>query len=926
MKRSSIMFCVAMAMIVMATLAPPAQALVADGAQGWFWQMPQPAGGIPGLSALAFPDAGHLWAVGAGGLILHSGDAGATWVPQSQPTTADLWSVSFPDDQHGWACGGSASGTAGVILGTSDGGATWLDKTPSSLTDSLVDASFVDASHGWIGTDDGDILKTSNGGATWTHQKLASSYRGEMAGYRTVDFVDAEHGWAGGMAGRLWATRNGGKSWTSLPDGLSRDMLVTQIDFADRSHGWVLAQSWDTGESQVLSTSDGGMLWRTVSTNDPSVGSLDVVSASDVWLLDDADADPYVSEFGGVGAVTLRHTTDGGTRWRSSSVASPVAVNAIAASGTTVCAVGEGILTSSDAAATWRPATSGQQFLFTGATALSASDIWAVDASGALLHSGDGLHWVEQPDPARWGSVLFDLSFPDPNDGWLVGASDEYGDGSVILHSSDGGTSWSPQSSTLSGELVGVDFVDDSNGWAISDDNESDGGIGAPLTIEHTSDGGTTWLPEYVYDNAELFAVDFINTTTGWVAGDYVPSENSDGLPGIFASTNGGVTWTREKLPSGAPDMTGLQFLDGSDGWAVGTSYDQDDEYPQQGWVLHTTDGGKSWARLAGLDDSLATTVHFSDAQHGWLGGLNGVYATTDGGASWQHVAGGDGVTAIAGLDAHHAWAFGAGFLVSTVDGSGDTAAPMTLVDDYDAWYDRPATISLSPSDVGASGVGSTAYSTDGGASWRTGTSVAVDAPADHANDGQHTILYRSLDNAGNQEQTESLVVGIDTLGPACTATRASVVDTGKSGILYFKAADATSGVAQATISIVDSRGRVVRKIVERATDWGAPLQLPYYWLSFDCTLKPGTYRVEVRATDQAGNRQIEVGRNSLRVVRGGAPKVHHPAWPAGLPSSSTGFSGRLDHSPRAQRLWTSLGLLPGVSRPHDPRLEGSVR
>jgi len=909
MKHIRVVSIAAAVLAALAVLAPSAEALVPDGAQGWFWQMPQPAGGIPGLSAVAQPDPNDIWAVGAGGLVLHSADAGSTWSPQAAPTSTNLWSVSFPDGRHGWACGGSATGTgSGVILATSDGGATWSDDTPSGFAASLTNVSFVDAEHGWLGTTDGEVLRTTDGGITWAQAKLPSTHKGYLAGYADVDFVDARHGWAGGMEGRIWTTTNGGGTWSRERTGLSRDELVTQLEFTDARHGWALAQSYYLGSSEILATSDGGRVWRRISTPDPWATFLYADRASSVWLLDSSGADPYLSDLSGVGTVTLCHTSDGGRRWSKSSLASPIAVSAMAARGDAVCEVGQGILTSSDGGNVWRPATSGQQYLFTAATALSASDVWAVDASGALLHSTDGSHWVEQPSPSRWANALYGVSFPDKNDGWLVGSSDLWGDGSVILHSSDAGATWTPQASNLSGELVGVDFVDASNGWAISDDNEGFT-VGAPLTVEHTTDGGATWLPEYVYDNATLYALDFIDPTTGWVAGEYQPSENSNGLPGIFATTNGGITWSKEKLPVGAPAITGLQFVSANDGWAVGTSYDGEYDYPQQGWVLHTTDGGRSWVRVAGLDDSLVTTVDFSDAQHGWLGGLDGVYATTDGGASWQQVAGGDGVWAIAATDPQHVWAFGEGFLASTVDAGGDTAAPVTLVDHFDAWHRQPFNLSLSPTDLGGAGVQSTAYSTDGGATWQTGTGVAIDAPADHSFDGQHTILYRTTDADGSQEQTESLSIGVDTLGPGCSA-QPSVVDAGKTGIIRFMACDATSDVEQATVSIVNAHGKVLRRFVERAGIWGG-WGMPYYWLRFKCTLKPGVYRIEVRATDWAGNSQVVIGRNRLTVVRRGAPPAHHPQWPAGLPSSSPGFSSLAAHSLELQRLLRARASLP---------------
>ena len=130
------------------------------------------------------------------------------------------------------------------------------------------------------------------------------------------------------------------------------------------------------------------------------------------------------------------------------------------------------------------------------------------------------------------------------------------------------------------------------------------------------------------------------------MTGDYLPSENSDGVPGIFTTTNAGLTWTQGEAAQRRPRRcTGLQFLDAHDGWAVGTSYDRAIDRASQTWVLHTTDGGQD-LEYAWRASTTASPRPCTSAMptHGWLGGLNGVYATTDGGASWQQVAGGYGV------------------------------------------------------------------------------------------------------------------------------------------------------------------------------------------------------------------------------------------------------------------------------------------
>ena len=128
--------------------------------------------------------------------------------------------------------------------------------------------------------------------------------------------------------------------------------------------------------------------------------------------------------------------------------------------------------------------------------------------------------------------------------------------------------------------------------------------------------------------------------------------------------------------------MTGLQFLNASDGWAVGTSYDYDTDAPRQGWVLHTTDGGKTWARLPGLDDSLATTVHFSDAERRLAGRPERRLRHDRRRGDLAAVAGGYGVEAITATDA--AARLGASATASwsrRSTASGDTAAPVTLDD-----------------------------------------------------------------------------------------------------------------------------------------------------------------------------------------------------------------------------------------------------
>ena len=883
-------------------VAGSAHAYVPDGTQGWYWQMPQPAAG---LADVTFADAGDAWAVGAGGVILHSTDAGQTWAAEQSGTVDDLDSVSFADAQHGWASGASTWDDPGqnVVLATTDGGETWVDRTPSGLTRTLTNVSFADDQNGWAGTTSGYAAHTTDAGLTWTTRRVGTA-KGALA----VDFVSASKGWATEDGDVVWRTTNGGATWSIV----HRFNTQGFVDFTDSSHGWAALGTYgnESVSFSFLATSDGGVHWRVVRR------------IADAWISAFHTSSPLDAAFVGVvengstvsdslaDSYIVSATTDGGMSWTTRHIGGTLAPAAIAGRGSALCAVGEGIVASADAGGSWSAASSGQQYSLNDGVAVSSSDLWAVDDGGALLHSSDGRQWAEQPSPVRWSQELRALSFPDANDGWLVGATQSFS-GGVILHTSDGGATWSPQASSLAGELVGVDFVDAANGWAISDDPWGSGNGGAMTAIERTTDGGASWLAQYVNGNPSLTAVDFVDATTGWAGG----SASNGEAAVMYKTTDGGQSWATEALPKGLTGLSGLQFMDQNEGWAVGSSFPESSAPTPQGWLLHTTDGGATWAAVTTAPTgSFVDAVHFLDSQHGWLAGL-GVWATTDGGATWAKVAGG-AAAAIAATDATHVWAFGDG-IVATLDGDGGDAAPPQTLDDADwAWHRRPVTIALSASDTGGSGVKDTQFSSDGGSTWQPGTAIAVPAPADtHANDGEHIFLYRSTDNAGNAEATEICGVGIDTVGPVCGAPKNATAGAGKSAIVRFKAADVTSGVAVATVRIETRAGRVVHTLVARSGDWSTDQAPAYLWLRFTCKLKPGLYRVVVRAVDRAGNLQTRTGRGWLRVVRSGAPKATPPFWPSGLPGEVTESgapgNGALARPARAGLLGSPWGELP---------------
>ncbi len=848
---------VVVALCMAAVGAASAAALLPDGDQGWYWQIPQPSRDWQGLNDVAMPTASKVWAVGPSGTIIHSLDGGVTWAPQASGTAVDLFSVAFPDDHDGWAVGGDGRAT---VLRTIDGGATWTERSPPPASASAL--SSTDAAHCWLGSDQGGVLRTTDGGATWSTTRL-----GAYNGHVEVAFVDALHGWAAGDRGRIWRTEDGGATWQALSAGglwtSVGDSATWTVRFTGLSRGWLLLDTLSSKGWQLWTTADGGVTWSSVLKRSSSfaAASLTAGPPSTAWVFSLAGvADPRIPQ-----VTSLDVTTDGGSTWSRTSTGS-TPWGPLAQSGGVFCAVGQGLVRSADGGLTWTSGLSGKDYAFSGADAVAGDDVWAA-GSGVVLHSADGVRWIEQ---AGVGDGRFRaVSFPDAVHGWAVGGAAATGR-AIVSHTGDGGATWTAQRSALTGQLTGVDFVDAQRGWAIS-------GVG----LERTVDGGATWSVQKLPRRAELNVVSFLDASRGWVGGAIPPSGKNPGsfVPCLFATTNGGVTWKTVPVPASAQMVLGVQFFDRDNGWVVAVGVGSG------AWAARTSDGGATWRRASGFNKGeLLMALRFADTQHGWIGGYQGVYGTADGGASWKLVAPGVSTRVIAAADLQHVWAFGWGAVASTVDAAGDVAAPDTLDDADWLWHNSPVTLQLWPNDVGGSGLASTRYSLDSGVTWRDGSAIGVAAPVDHSADGAHEIRFRSADVAGNVEATKSAKVFIDTLGPTCGATKATV-NVGERGILRFRAADATSGVAQAVITISDFEGSVLRSFTLRAGTWSVTPPPRFYWLPFTADLRPGYYRVTVHATDRAGNPQVLEGHNLLHVMRVNAPKALPPAWPAGLPS-----------------------------------------
>lgn len=192
------------------------------------------------------------------------------------------------------------------------------------------------------------------------------------------------------------------------------------------------------------------------------------------------------------------------------------------------------------------------------------------------------------PSPGEWTLVwsaaqgyFHGLYFADQNNGWAVG------DSGRVLHTSDGGNTWSPQVSGTLAALKCVNFVNASRGWIGAGNN----------SIGSTTNGGVSWNWQHPTGEPRrmFMAISFINEQAGWIVDNYA---------GILHTDDGGITWAPQT--SGTSwGITSVQFLDSNEGWATATNR----------VVLHTTDGGDNWTSMTldNLDYGNRVVVVYQD-------------------------------------------------------------------------------------------------------------------------------------------------------------------------------------------------------------------------------------------------------------------------------------------------------------------------
>ncbi len=320
------------------------------------------------------------------------------------------------------------------------------------------------------------ILKTGNGGASWTLQTLPA----ESVGFNGNDIsaVNSLVAWAAVgdqylLNGGILHTTDGGRSWRwqTLPDGLGTNHRhIKSIKGVSPTEAWAATIVGD-----VLHTTDGGNSWAIVAVKDTNgniipmkqVNRMDV-TGQDIWIADSQD-----------GNLSVIHSADGGRTWRQELLPDVVASG--------------GVISIS---------------------ALGATVAWAaMHNEGYLWGTSDGgTSWSKSKNHITMGTDFDDMCVSSANVVWVAENGGVGGTAARITVTN--GSFETNSYKNLNYNLEGISAMSDNQTAWLVGMKSNRAAAALPLgAIYFTNDGGVTWQPQNLPDNAQdvtLWKVSFV--------------------------------------------------------------------------------------------------------------------------------------------------------------------------------------------------------------------------------------------------------------------------------------------------------------------------------------------------------------------------------------------------------------------------------
>jgi photosystem II stability/assembly factor-like uncharacterized protein len=325
------------------------------------------------------------------------------WKALPLATSADFRGVHFADPQHGWIVGGGFDIPGGLIGRTSDGGKNWA----------------------------------------FSSGILSESPRATGLKVEAVHFFDERRGVVATDGGKVYVTSDGGENWGEVRAWTGSTDYLFDLHFLDDRTGWAV------GLDGVLQTVDGGRHWVPLARDNDE----EKIAGRAITFLD-RKRGWFIGQHG-----IAMSSVDGGRNWTQARL----------------------------------PLPKGERPDFWDLAFVDGREGWITGEEGTLLHTNDGgktwsrrelgiegvrsapkleriqrgnkIEMIDAGDRTP-GLTLASISFADAQHGWIAGFYANLGR-SLILRTTDGGTTWTIEADIEGEELRRLFALDRNHVWAI---------------------------------------------------------------------------------------------------------------------------------------------------------------------------------------------------------------------------------------------------------------------------------------------------------------------------------------------------------------------------------------------------------------------------------------------------------------------------